>query len=245
MRNSVAKKVSSFARTVQIPVVGDRRAILNRVRARAKRFGFKDSDVRPSQIILYKKLTNNVSSIEWKVNEETGSSVQEIRLDKSDVQYTDRLGLLLHNVTISNGLEIFNQPLLPYPDPQVFAAAGEAAALEGLFQGKLEIKTDTDVRLENYHTAQLRFVPNQQNDGTVIMEYDLEKFLRKIETNIGLWGNKRNTVTLKFPQGSFAAIAGDGSADENYAVFYMDGFKIIRGAESLSKADANVIFEGI
>ena len=242
--NQIAPKV------IHRHVISERQAVLEKVRYRAMKFGFPSKGiVRPAQIVLYAKLENGKSSLKFNVNQEMQTIPHEIRLEKSDVFYADKLGLFLHKVAIVNNVETFNSPIYSYPDPNIWTVANEARDLEGIYQSLFEFKTDTDVRLERYHTAKLRWVPETQGNpgGTPISlaQGRLDDALQSIVTNIGIWGNKRNEVTLSYPQGTFQAIAGDGTTYETYAVIYFDGFRIVRGAESMTISDASVVFGGL
>jgi hypothetical protein len=246
------KRLGAKIPQVMAPVTGQRRAMLNRIRKRARQFGFKDSDVRPKTYLLYALLENDKSSISFRTNEETRQFDQEIRLEKSDAAYIDKIALGLHKVLVISGEQKpANTPIIYYPDANWFGLANEARDLEGLYNSKVELKTDQDVRLEEFWTGHFRHVPEQQyqpqaTDPLAIQTVDP---FYDLETNFGLWGNKRNEFSVKYGPGVFSAIAGDAEDETdphvNYAVVALSGFELVRGAESVTVSDANMIFKGM
>ena len=126
--NQIAPKV------IHRHVISERQAVLEKVRYRAMKFGFPSKGiVRPAQIVLYAKLENGKSSLKFNVNQEMQTIPHEIRLEKSDVFYADKLGLFLHKVAIVNNVETFNSPIYSYPDPNIWTVANEARDLEGIY----------------------------------------------------------------------------------------------------------------
>lgn len=238
---------------LMIPVAGERRATLNRIRARAKMFGFDPQNVRPQCLRLYAKLVNNKSSLEFRVSQETSVHAAEIRLEKSDVFWCDQLALAIHKVLFISSAEApANSALIYYPDLAYFNETGEARDLEGVYNSRLSIQTDQDVRLENFDTQLLRHVPRQQFEPTAtdpLLWETTGKEFYNLESNFGLWGNRRNEIRIQYGTGSFAAIAGDPAdatdPHQNYAVVQLNGFTLVRGAEALSASQANVLFEGL
>lgn len=236
-----------------IPVAGQRRATLNRIRARAKSLGFDPQDVRPLCLRLYAKLVNNKSALEFTVSQETSVHAAEIRLEKSDVMWVDQMALGIHKVLIISSAEApANSPLIYYPDANWLTETGEARDLEGIYNSLLSVQTDQDVRLEKFDTQMLRRVPQQQYEPSatdpLTWETDGKEFY-DLESNFGLWGNRRNQIRIQYGTGSFAAIAGDPvdatDPHQNYAVIRLNGFVLVRGAEALTAAQANVLFEGM
>lgn len=236
-----------------VPVSGERRAALNRIRARAKKFGFKEQDVRPMVLRLYAELVNNKSALEFRVSQETTVHDGEIRLEKSDVLWCDQVALAIHKVLIVGGAESpANSPLIYYPDLSWFPETNEPRDLEGLYNSRLTIQTDQDVRLERLDTSVFRRVPEQQYQPSatdpLLFQSDGKEWFDLV-TNIAFWGNRRNEIRIQYGSGSFAAINGDPAdatdPHRNYAVIKLNGFVLVRGAESLNMSQANMIFEGI
>ncbi len=238
-------------RTVVAPVQGERRAVLNSIRARAKQFGFAPSSVREKTLVLWAKLENNKSGLQWDLNQETQTYDPEIRLEKSDAIYIDRWALSICKVNIVGGVEQFaNVRHMHYPDANIHAATGEANDLLGLFNSEIEVKTDQDVRQERYYTGKFLKIPRQQFQPSAtdpLVAQTVNQWVT-INERIAFWGKKRNSIRLDYGSGSFAAIAGAPTAGtnpyQNYAVLFLDGFEIVRGSESLSLTDANMILYG-
>ncbi len=248
MKSTKQKRVPFFA-----PVMGKRRATLNRIRSRARKFGFSPSAVRPQTLLLYAKLENNKSGLSWRLSEETKGHPAEIRLEKSDAFYLDKIALGLHKVLILNGEEApANSPIIHYPDANWLVGADVARDCEGIYNSRLRMQTDQDVRLENFWTGDLRHVPEQQYQPSatdpLTFQYSTDPYF-DLESNFGLWGNKRNEISLTYGQGVYGAIAGQPTAGtdpyQNYGVIMLQGFLIVRGAEALTLSDANQLFAGL
>jgi|GEM_PF-4516149 len=238
-------------RTVVAPVQGERRAVLNSIRARAKQFGFQPSSVREKTLVLWAKLENNKSGLLWELNQETQKFDPEIRLEKSDAIYIDQWALTLAKVNIVAGVHQFaNVRHLCYPDANIHTAAGEANDLLGIYNSELEVKTDQDVRQEKFHTGKFLKIPRQQFQPSATDPLVAETVNPWVTSNtrLSFWGKKRNSIRADYGAGSYAAIAGDPAAVsnpyQNYAVLWLDGFEIVRGSESLSLSDANMILYG-
>lgn len=241
---------------IQMPVMGQRRATLNRIRTRSKKYGLKIGDVRPYCLRLYAELKNERNSLTFRVDQETTAKSSEIRLEKSDVLFVDRLGLGIHKVLITDSVEQpANTPLIFYPDVNLFTEADEAKTLEALYNSRLSFKTDQDVRLDNFDTRVLRSVPEQQYNaaaaiiaGTAqpvaanVPSYKSpDDYMYDLVTNFGVWGNKRNEVSISLGDGDLGHVAG-AATHQNYAVLLLEGFQIVNGAESATKSALNQIF---
>lgn len=235
------------------PVMDPQRGVLNRIRARAKRFGFKIGDVRPVRLRLYHKLTNNNSTLNFQTNVVNQKHPMEVLIDKSDAVWASKIGLGIHKVLINNGEEYpANTPVVHYEDPNWFTGgaiapgwATETQALSMLYNADLMIKTDQDIRLDNYDTSQLRCVPEVQYDAgppIKLSQYNGDE-MHDIVTNVGLWGNKRNQIQITLKDGDYSAIAGVPDDHQNYAVLFIDGFILVRGAESVTLSDAAQLFK--
>lgn len=232
----------------QMPVVGRGRGAMNRIRSKARQYGFQDQDVRPFRIRMYDQLEDNSSSLVFQTNLVNKEHPMEILLDKSDAFFAIRLGLGIHKVLLdANGKEIpANTPIIHYPDPNWFSGPAiapgvstEAQSLEMLYNALLSFKTDQNVRLENYDTQQLRFVTETQYDPNppVKLWEQTGRELKYLDSNFGLWGNRRNELKIELRNGDYSAIAGVADDHINYAVLELDGFIIVRGAEAITKAD--------
>lgn len=243
---------------MQSPILDSQRGMLNRIRARAQKFGFKAADVRPFTLRLMTQSAANNSTIMFHAAIETKAHEMEIRLEKSDAFWANKVGLGVHKVLLdANGEEQpGNTPIIHYPDSNWFngggaglpgAAANEAQALEMLYNSTLMFKTDQDIRLEVFDTRRLRHVPETQYDPNApvkLWEHNGEE-MKNISTNFGIWGNKRNNLEIKYKNGDFANIGGVAGQSVNYAVLLLDGFLLVRGAEAITLSDAAKIFPGL
>lgn len=245
-------------KTIQMPVQGQRRATLNRIKSRAKSFGIDPSSVRPQVLRLYSKLENDRNSLKFRVDQESNIHNMENRLEKSDAFFADKLGLGIHKVLLNSGTEEpANTPLFFYPDANYFTETDEAKTLEALYNSLLAFKTDQDVRLDNFDTSLFRSVPEQQYQAAAALIASAaqavparwpsytssEDYMYDMVTNFGLWGNKRNEITISLGDGDLGHVAGaPASTHQNYAVILIEGFQIVNGAESVTKSAFNQIF---
>lgn len=230
------------ARIMMAPVMDSKRGTLNRIRKIAKRKGWKIDAVRPHTLLLYAKLTTKSPNLTFQPNRGVDSNTPNgsIQLEKSDAFYADKIGLAIHKVPIIGGSENpGNQLLIHYPDPNFFTEANETRDLNTLYNGVLQLQTDTDVRLEEFATKNFLTIPETQYDATAgtghLWRHDGSE-MKDLSVNFGLWGNKRNTIEFKPFDSNYTAWAG-AATHQNYAVLLIDGFVMVNGATAVTKSD--------
>lgn len=233
-------------RTIMAPVMDAERGTINRIRAIAREKGFSAGAVRPFSLRMYAALTATKGNLTFQPN--IGVSVNhamEILLEKTDIFFCNKMGLGIHKVLISGTAEIpANTPIIHYPDRNWFTVANEARDLEILYNGLLELKTDTDVRLEVFDTKRLRHVPQTQYNataGTGTMWQVEGNEMKELPMNFALWGNKRNKFVFEAKAGSYANWFGAAGTSQNYAVLFLDGYLIVNGAESVTVSDLSKV----
>jgi len=240
------------------PVLNAGRGELNLVRSIAKRKGFQDQDVRPIVLRMYQQLVATKSSYVFDCSVATAQHPLEIRIDKSDLVVGSRMALGVHKVLLdANGDEQpANSPISFYPDPDWFDGAGggtglpgssanEAQSLETLYNGHLSLKTDQDIRLQEYDAADFRMVPETQFNPTADTGHLFGRSgneFRPLYSMFYLAGNRNNKFELQLGNGDYSAIAGVAADHVNYAVVMVKGFILVRGAESFTKGDFSQIF---
>ena len=242
---------SQPTKAVVAPVMSEDRAAINRARRVAHKLGMKASDVRPFLLKMYAPLVANNSSLKFQTNLVNGQHPMEILLDKSDAFYGHKVGLAIHQVKLdANGKEIpANTRLIHYVDKNLFSGpaiapgiTSEAESLQMLYNSLLFLKTDQDVRLENFSTEVFETIPETQYDpaapSTAWGKEGTEA--KDLGMSFGVYGNKRNEMRIELPgeAGDYSAIAGVPGVTRNYAVLLFKGFIIVRGAEALTKGDA-------
>jgi hypothetical protein len=147
----------------------------------------------------------------------------EIKLNQNDIFMVTAIGVALRKV---NG--DVHKPLQTFPDPKYFAGAGEAQALEAIYNGTMSVTTDSLKRVDEMALHHCRFVPGVQNDTTdnILPGYGPtleERGYFTINPNIILDGSKSNIIDVILGAGSLAAIAGPGP-DVNHLVVLLHGF---------------------
>lgn len=96
-----------------------------------------------------------------------------------------------------------------YPSPTIFAAAGEAAALETLYKGQLRVTVNGEVILPTLHMGRFRFVPTTQKQtgaaNANAIAYDAidnsSDGVMIMEPNLVLIGSKGNIIEINLPTG--------------------------------------------
>lgn len=229
------------------------RGVMNRIRRRARKYGFKNASVREFTLIMYAALTEKSNSLKFQTNLVNQAHEMECLLEKSDAFFTQKFALGIHKVAIDGGVEQpGNTPLFHYEDPNWFDAGGagfldagtkESQAVGLLYNsGKLSLKTDTDVRQESLDCRKFRKVPETQyNPGPPFTWpcYDDDAIFEESPVNFGIWGNKRNEFNIEFANGDYANIAGDPGVSQNYAVLMVKGLLIPTAAEAITRSDAH------
>jgi hypothetical protein len=96
-----------------------------------------------------------------------------------------------------------------YPSPTIFAAGGEAAALEVLYKGQIKLTVNGEVIIPTLHTGRFRFVPVTQKATAAANQngiaYDAidnsSDGLMIMEPNVVLIGSKGNILETSYPAG--------------------------------------------
>ena len=96
-----------------------------------------------------------------------------------------------------------------YPSPAIFAAAGEAAALEVLYKGQIKLTVNGTVIVPTLHTGRFRLVPFAQKVAAAANQngiaYDsidnATDGLMICEPNLVLIGSKGNILETSYPAG--------------------------------------------
>lgn len=162
------------------------------------------------------------------------ASPTEIRLQQVDTFVMTRLSVLL--MRRPAGVQNNQSRLYTFPNPNVFAAVGEAQALEAVYNGLLNIMVNRDLYTPQLDTRQFYRVPIGQEGaatagavpaGMVSGGYTRDAwpesdwgFIEGIPT-IAFFGGKTNQIAIDLRQSSAMSAAG-GAA--NIAVVFMRGF---------------------
>lgn len=206
--------------------------ILAALRAAAVKFGIPKTDVIPSLLFIYSKLSNSQNTINFVIDDKKSVLANvEQTLDRNNVHFSTHLGLGIHQVV---GGKPANSTLDFYPDKNKYAGATgqEAKDLEQVYNAKMELKTDSSVRLEKFKTNVFRSVPFTQN-GTSAHPSLGEIALIDIGTVFPIVGGQNNAAKIDIDANSaYAGIAGVNGTSENYAVLIFGGFEVRNGSQN-------------
>lgn len=206
-------------------------------------WGMKAQDVRPQLLMFYAKLQSNQKGITFNIGDTTRGLVDtENLLKKANVMFAHEFGLAIHQVKIDpadpNRRLPGNTPLIFYPDKFLFAGPpiapgtqNEWQCLEMLYRAKLSLKTDSDVRLEDFPTDGFRSVTEVGESATAHRNQS-ELVLRDVTSALHFYGDRRTTATIDLPEGDYSAIAGVPGVTENYAVLLLRGFECVNAANN-------------
>lgn len=179
--------------------------------------------------------TQSAISFAMNVNDQSiPASPTEIRLQQVDTFVMTRVSVLL--MRRPAGVQNNQSRLYTFPNPNVFTAAGEATALESVYNGLLNIMVNRNLYTPQLDTRQFYRVPIAQEGtatagalpaGMVSAGYTRDAwgdadwaFIEGIPT-IAFFGGKTNQIEIDLRQSAAMAAAG-GAA--NFAVVFMRGF---------------------
>ena len=220
------------------------RTMLEKHRAWAKSKGIEPNRVRPQILKLYAPLAINQDTYMFNTQYDQASvAATENRLKRDSLMFVNLVGLAIHKVPIFSSVKYpQNNPLLFYPDKNIFADAAVAPGvvpewqcLEAVYNGTLSFKTGTEVRLEDYPTNVFRVAPQTQNGAAAQPSSGLE--LVDISTSFFMFGNVDNKFTLNIGSGSDRNGITGGAESQNYAVLLLAGFEVMEGAKANLRTD--------
>lgn len=220
------------------------RQMLEKHRNWAKAKGINPDKIRPQILKLYAPLTANQDTYMFNTQyDQAQVSATENRLKRDSLMFVNLVGLALHKVPIFASVKYpQNNPLVFYPDKNIFADAAAAPGvvpeyqcLEAVYNGTISFKTGTAVRLEDYPTNVFRTAPQTQNGAAAQPSQGLE--LVDISTSFFMFGNVDNKFTLNIGSGSDRNGITGGADSQNYAVLILAGFEVMEGAKSALRTD--------
>jgi hypothetical protein len=214
-----------------------RMATLQKFRSQAAGQGLSKRNVRPHVLRLYAALNPSINGFEIILDRKINSSVHPLSngLDESDAFVADGMSLGIH-ATIGTGATALYANTYPvfFPDARLFTGANEARDLEILYNARLQMESNQDIRLQDYDTWQFRTVPETQfnavaNTAPTIPNTGCE--IKSLDTAIAFAGGDTNRIKVTWNAGSYAAIGGVADTRTNYAVIFLDGIIIKNGAQ--------------
>jgi hypothetical protein len=163
-------------------------------------------------------------------------SALEKRLNTSDVFCATAMCMYIYkagtSATTVTDLERANATLNTFPNALVYTTAGEAAALQVLYQGAIRhavnrvIYHDFDLDTERFYRvgqAQRGVIGGTGGTATNASQWDDANYgFIGLEPTISFGGLSQNEISIKLP----AATSLAGTSSSNYLVLYYRGFKI-------------------
>lgn len=217
---------------VQIQTERDR-AILNRLRKRAKENGIAEDKVQPSYLRVANLADASKSKYEFNIKKDAGTSLTHDRkLDVNDSFVMCDLGVMLLGETPANpgtGL------LQTYPNNTVFAAeVGNVtpAHLNIFYNGSFNLTVQDTVYAQAIPTNKMLCVrTTQQSAAGNFSERFGKDGTVELTPDITLDGSGNNLITLNVPTFPGLQIQYVTAATRIYAVFFAYGFLISGGGK--------------
>lgn len=120
---------------------------------------------------------NNYNFILKDPGQQPADGTIQQRLNDNDAFICVAVALNLKKFTTASPGEF---PLFTMPDRSYFTAAGQAAALESVYNGSIQFKTASTVRIDGISTSTMRYAPNSQyklaNPGTPVTPFGLQSY---------------------------------------------------------------------
>jgi hypothetical protein len=181
--------------------------------------------VQKQDLYIFVLFSNTSSSIKF----DLATAAHGVALNKSDVFVANGLvGLGFQAVYSENGKEapanthvLFNSDDLTNP-----GLLNTARAMNVLYTGKMELKSDTDVRIQDQRTDGFRGQPKTsvRHTNQHFVPFSPMLFV----------GGRTNEATVNFGTGDFAGIAGEAHGAnaewKMYGCMILPGIRVIGGA---------------
>lgn len=220
-----------------------RLGVLDKFRSDAPGKGLSKRNVRPHVLRLYALLSASQNGFEIDLDRKINGSVHPLSngLEENDAFIADGLGLAIHPTIITGGTELFaNTYPLFYPDARIFTGANEARDLEVLYNGRLQVESNQDIRLQDYETWMFRQVNETQFNAvanTAPTIPNTRNEIKSLDTAIAFAGGDNNRIKVTWTGGGYAAIAGVADTRRNFACILLSGVIIKNGAASATRGE--------
>lgn len=188
-----------------------------------------DALIFEANLRVDKPLAVNVSSYEFELENTRNENTPEIKLNTQDLFVPVSWALKLAKVPDGVNENIANSVLVDYPDLSIFSGAGEAKALEAVYNATMSSKSNSNEVFDFVSTVGFRRVPQTQGAAglTLPQTPNCGHATRTFFSRPIYQGSARNIVTVNLKNVD-SAINVAGST--NYLVLYLDGF-YVRGID--------------
>ena len=231
---------------MQIQITNEERAVFNFLKDTA---ATKAPEYLAKNQIVYSSLRaespalGTQQNIPFSINENdtsTPSTSTEIRLKQNDTFVVTKWGLFIANFTGSRS----SMRLRTYPNQRIFSAAGEAAAMQAIYNSVLNVMVDNQLYYPQFSTDIFLKVPNFQElmanvtalpagytaAGVDKDQYESEMAMVDCVPTLALYGGRDNVVNVVMPDSVNMTPAGG----TNVCVFIARGFLMPNWSTALS-----------
>lgn len=188
------------------------------------------ASISPFDVELHQPLSNSTTTYSSELKTGSGKS-WESKLTSGDIFFCYGMAIQVTKYD-HTAATAYNRPLYSYPEPAVFPTT-EGIDLEKIWNGSLEVKTGSTVRVSNWRAQHFRYVPVANQVGANLTPSVLPSYGPSFEERgFHLWagypifkGDESNVITLNLAPGTNTAIAGTAGVGQNQLVFKLTGFK--------------------
>lgn len=195
-----------------------------------------DFIVQPYVLKLMQQVTSRTEYRFDLYEEPSGQQAYERRLNRNDAFFMSHmgLGLLFEDTTALSPVPISNSQVRTFPDPVIFAGAGEAVALEAFYNAQLTIKTDPIERITDFDTNILRYLPlfDQPNAWGPSLE---ERGYFELAGEVIFDGAQNNTVQLSLNADADISAAVGIADQRTWIVVMLFGNLVLQGARKVGQ----------
>jgi hypothetical protein len=172
------------------------------------------------------KLKSDENTLEFDCKQNTGVDyVLDKKVSNDDIFFITDMLLCVSKEGEGEG---GNAMLLSYPDPMLFSAAGEALALNCVYNAKLSLEDSHDKRFHSMDTAMFMKVPQKgfgkDSSGAItsLPAYNLRENAEPMNPFEIVSGGSSSKFVLNYAGGKYAAISDNG---KNRVTIYAFGYK--------------------
>lgn len=234
--------VASFAPTelnlfagIYAPVMGNsNRAVFDAMRAEYAKKG--QTPVITASYLRSEVILGTTSTVRFPIlTQDSSPNVNERRLNVADAFQVTSLGIFIYK--IATGANISSGILNTFPNPLVYTGSGEAANLQGIYNGSLNVTIDRKeiipaidcLNFYNVGIAQQAVLTAASGTGNAYQasQYTNDFGFYTVTPTFKMSGNLVNEITLNLPESVNLA----GTSSTNRVVLITRGFLIQGGAQ--------------
>jgi len=214
----------------------NRNAIMRLAQAAATKMGLAKSKARPHELILALPLSSDVDTYVFSLHKETAERhLSEITKGLEDRNAFIAIGAavgILPVPVIANKEYPTAAPIQYFPDVNVFDQAAtttltEKQALESIYYGKMNLKTNEGVRLDKMPMLHFRTVNQTQKTATTDNQFNGNE-VKALGAAVRFGGGDDNEVSISIKCSDKTDIVGNAT-HKNYLIVRLVG-TIIRGS---------------